>query len=76
MSEWHEVVLGDLIEVLHGVAFKGEFFRSEGPSCFHARTNLRAARGLDVEADRSNTTTVPSTSTRSSFSVQTMLSPR
>jgi len=30
MSEWREVALGEGIEVLHGYAFKGEYFRDEG----------------------------------------------
>lgn len=30
MSEWREVALGDGLNVLHGFAFKGEYFRDEG----------------------------------------------
>ena len=30
MTEWREVVLGDALDVLHGFAFKGEYFREEG----------------------------------------------
>ena len=28
-SEWHEKSLGELIDVKHGFAFKGEFFQDE-----------------------------------------------
>jgi type I restriction enzyme S subunit len=30
MTEWREVALGEVVEVLHGYAFKGEYFRDEG----------------------------------------------
>jgi len=30
MNEWREVALGDGLDVLHGFAFKGEYFRDEG----------------------------------------------
>jgi type I restriction enzyme S subunit len=29
MSEWKECKLGELIDVKHGFAFKGEFFQTE-----------------------------------------------
>jgi type I restriction enzyme S subunit len=29
MNEWQEISLGDLIEIKHGFAFKGEFFQTE-----------------------------------------------
>ena len=30
-GEWRRVSLGDVIEVKHGFAFQGEFFREEPP---------------------------------------------
>lgn len=34
MGEWQKVRLGDLIEIKHGFAFKGEFFHDEPPGDF------------------------------------------
>src|SRR5882757_455298 len=31
MSDWVDIRLGDLVEIKHGFAFKGEFFSSKGP---------------------------------------------
>lgn len=30
-SNWQEVTLGDLVDIVHGFAFKGEFFRDDPP---------------------------------------------
>lgn len=52
MSEWREVALGELIEISHGFAFKGEYFSREGPSVLLTPKNFRAEGGLDVGPDR------------------------
>jgi type I restriction enzyme, S subunit len=31
MAEWLDVALGDLVEIKHGFAFQGEFFRDDPP---------------------------------------------
>lgn len=31
MSEWKNIQLGDVLDIKHGYAFKGEYFSSEGP---------------------------------------------
>jgi type I restriction enzyme, S subunit len=52
LTEWCEVALGELIEISHGFAFKGEYFRSDGPSVLLTPKNFKAQGGLDLRADR------------------------
>src|SRR5712691_7029781 len=31
MSEWKQIRLGDIVDISHGYAFKGEYFAADGP---------------------------------------------
>lgn len=52
VSRWGEVPLGDLLTVVHGFAFKGEFFTAAGNDVLVTPKNFRAQGGLDVSPSR------------------------
>ena len=52
VSEWREVVLGDVLRIKHGYAFKGEYFVSAGTDVLLTPKNFRAEGGLDVLPQR------------------------
>ena len=49
---WHEVQLGDLIEVKHGFAFKGKHFAYEGKYVVLTPGNCHANGGLKLKDDK------------------------
>ena len=49
---WHDIMLGDLIEVKHGFAFKGEFFSDEGHYILLTPGNCHASGGLKLKGTR------------------------
>ena len=52
MAKWHSCKLGDLLELKHGYAFKGEFFRDEGPFVLLTPGNFREEGGLKLKGDK------------------------
>ena len=52
MTEWRVTTLGDVIEVSHGFAFKGEYFRDNGANVLLTPKNFKAGGGLDVSPGR------------------------
>ena len=50
--DWHDVILGDLIEIKHGFAFKSEFFSDEGNYILLTPGNCRASGGLKFKGTR------------------------
>jgi type I restriction enzyme S subunit len=46
---WHECKLGDLFEIKHGFAFKGEYFSDEGPYVLLTPGNFREEGGLKLK---------------------------
>src|SRR4051794_11082983 len=46
VSEWQKVALGDLLEVEHGFAFKGEYFVASGTDVLLTPKNFRPEGGL------------------------------
>jgi len=52
MSEWRAVRLGNLIDVHHGYAFKGEHFADDGPDVLLTPKNFHPAGGLDTSPQR------------------------
>ena len=49
---WHDIMLGDLIEIKHGFAFKGEFFSDEGHYILLTPGNCHASGGLKLKGTR------------------------
>jgi type I restriction enzyme S subunit len=53
VSEWREVALGELLEIAHGYAFKGEYFATSGGNVLLTPKNFRTEGGLDLGPERS-----------------------
>lgn len=57
MTQWREVALGEAVEVRHGFAFRGEYFRDHGemivvtPGNFHDGGGFRAKSGGEKHYD-------------------------
>ena len=49
---WHDIMLGDLIEVKHGFAFKGEFFSDEGHYILLTPGNCHVSGGLKLKGEK------------------------
>jgi type I restriction enzyme S subunit len=52
MQDWRNCTLGDLLEIKHGFAFKGEFFSDEGPFVLLTPGNFREEGGLKLKGDK------------------------
>ena len=52
MTRWEKCSLGDLFEIKHGYAFKGEFFSDEGPFVLLTPGNFREEGGLKLKGDK------------------------
>jgi len=55
MTEWRETTLGDVIEVSHGFAFKGEFFSEGGDARLVTPGNFFEAGGFRDRGDQQKT---------------------
>ena len=51
-SHWRACTLGDLLEIKHGFAFKGEFFSDVGPFVVLTPGNFRENGGLKLKGDK------------------------
>ena len=52
MASWRKCILGDLFEVKHGYAFKGEFFSDEGLFVLLTPGNFREEGGLKLKGEK------------------------
>jgi type I restriction enzyme S subunit len=52
MQGWRKCTLGDLLEIKHGFAFKGEFFSDEGPYVLLTPGNFLEEGGLKLKGDK------------------------
>ena len=52
MEDWKHCKLGDLIEIKHGFAFKGEFFSDSGQHVLLTPGNFREEGGLKLKGDK------------------------
>jgi type I restriction enzyme S subunit len=52
MAEWHECRLGDLLEIKHGFAFKGEHFVEAGEFILLTPGNFKEEGGLKLKGDK------------------------
>ena len=52
MEGWRKYTLGDLLEIKHGFAFKGEFFSDQGPYVLLSPGNFREEGGLKLKGDK------------------------
>lgn len=52
MDGWRECRLGDLLEIKHGFAFKGDFFSDQGPFVLLTPGNFREQGGLKLKGDK------------------------
>ncbi len=52
MDGWRNCNLGDLLEIKHGYAFKGEFFSDKGPFVLLTPGNFREEGGLKLKGDK------------------------
>jgi type I restriction enzyme S subunit len=51
-SEWQDAALGEVLDIEHGYAFKGEHFRDAGTDVLLTPKNFRSRGGLDVSPSR------------------------
>lgn len=52
MAEWRQLTLGNLFEIKHGFAFKGEFFSDDGELVLLTPGNFREEGGLKLKGDK------------------------
>ena len=52
MAGWRKRTLGDLLEIKHGFAFKGEFFSEEGKHVLLTPGNFRETGGLKLKGEK------------------------
>jgi type I restriction enzyme, S subunit len=52
MESWRACKLGDLLEIKHGFAFKGEFFSEDGDHILLTPGNFREEGGLKLKGDK------------------------
>lgn len=52
MSEWHDTTLGELMDISHGFAFKGEFFSEGGDTRLVTPGNFYEAGGFRDRGDK------------------------
>ena len=57
MAQWRQRRLGDVLEIKHGFAFKGEFFSNTGEFVLLTPGNFREEGGLRLKGEKEKHTT-------------------